>query len=1129
MINQLVIHPSRDIPMNRMNKRSETGKYHGFIKIEIRILFLIIFSVNGFAQIQDIRFERLSLEQGLSQSVVNCMMQDSEGYLWFGTQDGLNKFDGYKFTVYRYEPNDTTSISNHFIWSIYEDNDGFIWVGTYSGLNKFDKSTETFVHYTHVPENEKSLSSNEIREIFQDSDGYLWIGTAEGLNRLEDDGNSFTRFTHDEDDPNSISHNFISAIHEDMSGRLWIGTGDLDAGRGGLNYFDRETNSFKHYTHEPSNPESLIDDWITSIHEDRNGALWITTDGGLEKFNPEKETFTHFRIDQGQPESTWRNYMKCIAEDKSGNIWVGTWQWGLNKFDKNTGKFTNYINDPLNPASLSNNKVISLLMDRAGALWIGTSGGGINKYNPMANKFAHVKRYGYPEGHGYNNVRAITVDNNGAIWYGTGLGLNKYDPKLNEFEHFTPEDDNGLLSNFYIQSLLWENSGVLWIGTVSGLNRYDQQLKKIKTYFHNPNDANSLSHNNITTIIRDDDGMLWIGTVNGLNHFDPDRGVFKRYFNNPENDESLSNNSIKTLLMDREGALWIGTSNGLNRFDPIKKKFKRFKKDTSQYGSISSNDIISLSEDKAGTIWVGTTVGLNEFNEKNETFSNYTMKDGLPNNVIHGILEDNQKNLWVSTNSGLARFNPETGDIRNFDVSDGLQSNEFNVMSYYMDSDRMMYFGGINGFNYFFPDSVKDNAFIPPIVITDFQVLNKAENKSEVSRVSLKEDLGENIQLSYDQNSFSIDFAALCYTFPKKNQFAYKLEKFNKEWVSAGNRHYVTFTNLNPGTYIFRVKGSNNDAIWNEEGASIQITVSPPVWRTKWAFIFYALIFVAGVLAVDRVQRKRLIHREREKSKVVEAELRAQAAEAQAKFIKSEDDRKTLELEEARKLQLSMLPNDVPDLPDLEIAVYMKTAAEVGGDYYDFFESDDGTLNIAVGDATGHGLKAGIMVSAIKWAFTSDAQHLDILEMFEKCTRTIKKMKFGNLFMALTLIKIKNNKLIASSAGMPPFFHFRKANRTVDKIVLKGMPLGAFVDLDYELKELDLKKGDALLFLSDGLVELFDSNKEQFNYDRVQSAFRESANKSSREIIQELVLAGENWCDCQPNQDDITFVVVKVK
>ena len=503
------------------------------------------------------------------------------------------------------------------------------------------------------------------------------------------------------------------------------------------------------------------------------------------------------------------------------------------------------------------------------------------------------------------------------------------------------------------------------------------------------------------------------------------------------------------------------------------------------------------------------------------------MKEGLPNDVVYGMLEDKSGHLWISTNKGLTRFNPKTFTFLNYDIRDGLQSNEFNFGAYFKGQDGEMFFGGINGFNAFSPDKIRKNPFIPQMMVTDFQLFNKSVGIGTNGKSLLHRhiSLTDSIELAYWQNDITFEFVALSYTVPEKNQYAYKLEGYNLDWVYSGNERTAHYTNLAPGEYMFMVKGANNDGIWNENARVIRLIIRPPIWKTWWAYLLYVALMVVALWGIRRFE----LGRERARVRLMESELRALAAEAEARAVKAENERKSVELDEARNLQLSMLPKSLPKIHNLDIDVYMKTAAEVGGDYYDFDADDDGTLTLAIGDATGHGMRAGTMVSVIKSLFWAGAAKMDISEFFLASSTTIKKLKFWNLFMALTIAKIKGNECVISAAGMPPVYYYNAQRKEVEKIALKGPPLGSVPDFSYRQKRISLQTGDTLLFLTDGLPELFNEHDEMLEYKCIRKLFGEVAHKGPREIIDHLIEIGDRWKNGAPPEDDITFLVVKAK
>jgi two-component sensor histidine kinase/ligand-binding sensor domain-containing protein len=824
------------------------------LTIIIIILIFLGLQADVYAQEGDIKFETITVNQGLSQSSIFSIIQDRQGFIWFGTQHGLNKYDGYNCVIYKYNKFDPYSLSDIFITSIYEDKSGIIWIGTDSGgLNKFNPETESFTHYAHNPNHPDSLGANRVLSIYEDESGILWIGTdGGGLNKFNRQTEQFTRYTHNTDDSGSLSNDTVLAIYEDSLGSLWIGTDG-----GGLNQFNPETGHFTHYTHDLTNPHSLSSNSVLSIYEDQTGKLWIgTKGGGLNQFNRQTENFTHYLQNPAYPDSLNHNTISAIVEDRFGNLWLATSSWygnsygtALDKFNPKTEKFTHYNHDFANPNSLNDDTVASILLDNSDILWIGTAFGGVNKLDLKSPKFEHYQHSpSNPNSLSDNRIMSIYEDREGGVWIGTvNGGLDKFERQTGKFTHYRHDSNN---PNSLISDSVWsiyeDSDGMLWIGTFgSGLDKFNRQTGKFTHYQHEPHNPNSLSDNTVTSIYEDSKGMLWVGTFEGgLNKFDREIEQFTHYNHDPNIPNSLSDKNVWSIYEDQSGTLWIGTfAGGLNKFDSQTGHFKHYKNNPSNSNSLSHDRILSIYEYPSGTLWIGTYGGgLDKFDVATETFTHYTERDGLSDNGVIGILADDDGNLWISTDKGLSKFNPKTETFRNYDVGDGLQGNEFDgVKAYLKTKDGKMFFGGLNGFNAFYPDQVKDNPHIPPIVITNFQKFNK-DVKLDTAISSTKE-----IKLSYKDNFFSFEFAALDYTNPSKNQYAYKLEGFDKDWIYSGNRRYASYTNLDGGTYTFRVKGSNNDGIWNEEGTSIKIIITPPPWKTWWAYMLYGIALVSAV------------------------------------------------------------------------------------------------------------------------------------------------------------------------------------------------------------------------------------------------------------------------------------------
>ncbi len=803
-----------------------------------------------------LKFTHLSVEDGLSQNDGRQILQDQVGFIWIGTQDGLNRYDGYEFKVYTYDPDDNTGLSDDFITALYEDRSGTLWVGTKNGgLNKFDLTTGQFTRYRHDPDDPHSLSHDNVQAIYEDQSGILWIGTrGGGLNKFDRDTGQFVPYQHDPDNPHSLSHDAVSSLAEYPAGILWIATEG-----GGLNRFDLRSNQadtgyFVRYRHDANNPNSLSDDTVWSIYLDRSGILWLGTEkGGLNRFDPETEQFSHYQHDPHDPTSISHDEIEAITEDDSGDLWIGTLGGGLNKFDRETGIFITYQHNADDPGSLSHDTVDSVYFDRAGTLWVGTVGKGINLLDPNTQKFLHFKTEpGNPNSLSYDFVMGVYEDSEGILWVGTiGGGVNAYDRKTGTFTHYKADPDTpGSISHNRVWTITEDQAGTLWMGTLGGgLNKFDRETQTFTHYQADPDNPNSISHDLIWTIYKDRQGILWIGTFGGgLDAFDPGTETFTHYAANPDDPKSLSHNVVKAIFEDQSGTLWVGTDEGgLNKFDRKTQTFTHYQADPDNPHSLSNDRIKAIQEDRTGTLWIGTGSGLNRFNRTDETFTHYHERDGLPNDVIYGILEDDDGNLWLSTNRGLSRFNPQTETFKNYDVRDGLQGNEFNAGAFYKSASGEMFFGGVYGVSAFYPEKIKDNPYLPPVVLTDFQIFNASVPIGEDSPLSQSISEVEEIVLSYEDKVFSFEFAALNYIIPEKNQYAYMMEGVDKEWVYSGDRRFVTYTNLDQGTYTFKVKASNNDGVWNEEGVSVKIIITPPWWETTW-FRGTGLLLLAGLI-----------------------------------------------------------------------------------------------------------------------------------------------------------------------------------------------------------------------------------------------------------------------------------------
>ncbi|MBN1873186.1 MAG: hypothetical protein JXA33_03080 [Anaerolineae bacterium] len=871
-----------------------------------------------------IKFRRLTLEDGLSQSTIYCILQDSQGFMWFGTGDGLNRYDGYHFKVYKHEADNSYSLTRNALWRchrdqrdvlwfvtedtvlhrydpltdrfyhypietddpfnqsitsirvLYGDSAGQLWIGTYGGgVAKYEPETDQLIYYhdLNAPES-AGVHGNKVYMIYEDRAGVIWLGTGGGLLRYRPESDDFARYPYHirgettPHDPAKSTSQFITNIYEDREGRLWLGTTF-----GGLNQFDRETEQFIAYPHTPDVPQNLSGNTVRAIKEDRFGKLWIismelSADGffvssGMERLDPETGLITPYRHYQEDTCSLSHNTVTNIFQDSQGNLWFHTVVGGVDVLDWDTGCFVHYAHHTDIEYTLSGDAIAAFYVDEAGGIWVGTEFNGLNFYDPGWNKFPYHQVTAESPYRANNNsiltMRATVdgIDNRGhayRLWATTWAGVNLWDRRTNTFTLYRVDDDP---SNA-IMTLYEDPAGILWVGAQEGLYKAELPAEGLESpplsiTFTKVLTATGLG-GSITGILPASDGTLWLGMRNiGLVRFDPQTARITYYSHEPEKTDSLSNNLLGNMFTGRDGAIWISTLGGLDKFDPETETFTHYRPDSSNPHSVSSASIFALYEDENSVTWLGTdNDGLQYLDPATNRFGNYREEDGLPNNVVYGILPDRNANLWLSTNKGLAKFDPQTQTVHKYTVQDGLQSNEFNYYAYYMAPDGEMFFGGVNGINAFYPELIKESTYIPPIVITDFLLTHKSVSPGPNSVLKTPIEMTDALELSYTDRVISFEFAALHYAAPDHNQYAYKMEGFDEDWNYVGNRRFATYTNLPPGRrYIFRVKGSNSDGVWNEEGTSLQIFIKPPYWQAigfRVGFSMMGIASVAGIL-----------------------------------------------------------------------------------------------------------------------------------------------------------------------------------------------------------------------------------------------------------------------------------------
>ncbi|MDH3402017.1 MAG: diguanylate cyclase [Acidobacteriota bacterium] len=828
---------------------------------------------------QPIRFEHLTIDDGLSQNAVMAIHQDRQGFLWLGTENGLNRFDGYEFKVFTHDRQDPASIAGNYVWAIDEDAEGRLWVGTVgAGVGRFDPATERFTSYRHDPDRPTSLASDRVRTLHVGADGSVWVGLLEsGLDRLDPLTGVVTHFRHDPADPATLANDSVYGLYTDAAGRLWIGTD------GGLDRYDPERGAFEHHAHDAADASSLSDDRVRAIVEDRAGALWVGTwGGGLNRLDAGAAGFVRYRHDPEDPKSLGDDRVQSLLEDDAGRLFVGTAS-GLSGWDRELDGFSRYAHDPAQPHSLAGDHVMAIYQDRGGVVWFGTRTAGLSRWNPATWAFGHVTREpGNPRGLSNANVTSFAEDRTGRLWLGTfGGGLNVMNRVTGEVEHYREAAGAGGLTSDRVMALQLDHRGMLWIGTMGGgLDRMDPARGSVVSYRHDPARDDSLASDAVMTLFEDRAGVLWIGTFGGgLDRYERATDGFTHFVNDPADPASLGSDRVTSLADGPGDGLWVGTEGGgLNLLDRRTGTLRRFGHDPEDPQSLPSDVVYALHADGAGRLWIGTRGGgLARLTGSPEpggavAFRSFSSRDGLPDDDVYGIHSDADGNLWLSTNRGLARFDPRSWTSTNYDVSHGLQANEFHFGSHFASPSGELFFGGVNGFNAFFPGRLAANEHVPPVVLTAFLKLEQPVTEAGPAPAL------ERIELEWRDDVVTFEFAALDFAAPERNRYAYMLEGFDADWIELGNVRRVTYTDLDGGDYVFRVRAANNDGVWNEEGLALDLEVAAPPWKTGWAYLAYVLAVLAAAFAFVHVQRRKL-REEEEYSRRLEEEVELRTKE----------------------------------------------------------------------------------------------------------------------------------------------------------------------------------------------------------------------------------------------------------
>jgi len=872
-----------------------------------------------------LRFERYTIEQGLSSDRVFDITQDHLGYIWIATESGVSRYDGYGFKVYRNIPGDRTTLSDNTANVIRTDQHGKIWIGTNSGLNLYNPVEDSFRRIYHIPGDESSLLGNLVSEIFESRTGDLWIGTNNGLSQYDPQTESFiSQWQHNGNEVDLKGVDVVS-ITQSADGTLWIGSSNS-----GLISFDPSTNNIRFFDLEPIPGVQFPSQMISKVYADAVGNVWIGflstnqrelnsrifyDNGGLGRLSLETNVFTLFKYDPVTQPEFW-NRISDIIETTDGTLWVTTNLFadfsGLHRFDKQTEEFFKYAHDPLDPSSLIWSYATAVFEDRFNNLWVGTSRG-LNKVD-LGKWQMPIFRFkpGYPD---------ILIDNyygieevaDGIFWLGLdGPGFVEWNRKTGAVTHYSEEnpylqgsDMEIFLSNLPIYKR--DPNGEVWVASFeTGLTRVNIQTKQIVRHVANEADPSAISGNSVTGLLLDQTNTLWISTTNGLNRYNREDATFTSW---TTKNSAIGSNSLSAIFQDSRGIIWLGTSqhryenkstsaDGLIRFDPNSEIFTTFYHDPDDPNSIGNNTVTTIAEDTSGNLWIGTYNGLNRLDIERKRFQRFLVQDGLPDPVILGLLFDDMGMLWISTMKGLSRFDPITKTFRNFDISDGVQGNRFNDFSYYKARNGELIFGGVAGANYFHPSDIVENAKAPTVILTKMLVNN--------SPFALSDPVYEtgNIELDWSQNSVGFEFTAISFRSPELTVYEYKLEGYDSEWISSGTRRFANYTNLPPNDYVFSVRAVNADGVMSTDIASVSIRIKPPLWRTWWAYGFYAIMLAGMVFGVDRTQRRRLIQKERERTRELEL---AQAKEIEQAYNNLEVAHESLKSAQTQLIQQEKL------------------------------------------------------------------------------------------------------------------------------------------------------------------------------------------------------------------------------
>lgn len=1096
------------------------------MKISKIVLFLIllVLSKNVYSQLSQGKFKTLTTLNGLSSNMIFQMNFDKKGFLWISTYNGLNRYDGNSLKVFKLQNELEYLQTQSFFSNAVSTSDNLIYAGTFSAIVQIDPLTGTMKNIltdTVVKDEDVILKIYET-PLFPNK---ILTAGSKGVRLFDPLTKKFEPFPTDSSSSELLNGSLILDIKWFDSSPEYL----FFVGYGKILVYNSNTGTTKTFT----TPEGNKQPFCTFViqHPNFKNSYYIGANEGLYycdtsfvmrefELAASNEEFRKFKLSEADVSKKYKN-----------TIWIGTVYGGIYKLDLVTGEVENLGSDKNDPESLDKRIISRVIEDKSGVLWVGTIDGGVYFLNLNSLNIVSLKnRENDPLSPRENNISLAYETKEGKLLLSVAeSGMDIIDHKLNKKTELKPTtDEDGLQYSIvalirkseYLNNELWVSGNKLNVGL------FNPETLKFR-YFPTERFLKSPAF-----IVEENDSLIWLIEFNeNVYRYDykNDSVLFSFRIDTLRPDLNSPRFYVTSSMKTKDGNIWLSTNRlGVMIINPNNYDITVLKHDSKNKSNTLPSDIVSyLFQDDESIIWIGTILGLIKYDISSGKFIKFNEKDvNPPFEIVSGIVQDKNRDVWLSTFNGLYKYDRKMNRFFEFGIQDGL-SNSYILNLTLGEKTGYLYASGFSGVSIIDPTKMSPNLIPPSLSLTGFELLKPGDN-SKINLAAANEFTAKGkITLDYENNSFTVNFSALNFINSEANNYAYLLSGFDDDWIYIGSNRSASFTNLPPGEYILKIAGSNNNGIWNYDGLSIKIIINPPWYRTALAYTAFSILLVVLLYSGFRFQSRNLLKKEREKAFIKESELRVLAAEAQARAIQEENLRKTQELEEARKLQLSMLPSTLPELRGYDIAVYMKTATEVGGDYYDFKIFEENKFLIAIGDATGHGLKAGIMVSLIKWAFTSLHLDDDINTFFNESTSVIKSMKLGNLFMGLSILKFNDMGFNFSSAGMPPLFYFNGSTGEVEPVVTKSMPLGAFNNLKYENHNLILNDNDVVLLVSDGLTELFNENKELFGESRVKELLKESANLSAEQIIEVFKNVANQWSKNAILADDLTMVVLK--